>query len=343
MGRDYVKMVQPKKLVELGRVVHITTGPCAGEIGAIVDIIDAKRILVDGPRITRQEIKLKNMFLTRIMLKYNDVLSHKALIELWERNLVDMRYKRTVHAQRLQKLEKRAACTDFEYFKVRCAARSANKIKENALKNLHAKHPRALAKMERSRRINMGVKLGYRTVKTLTDEEKAVKAAREKIIRANMKTKSIEYKKAKKEKRAKIAEARKARNALKKEKREKENKTGADGEPPCPVELGKPGKSKELKPKKRSPKTPKPPRMSSVRLSESNVMMPERLRLISGRLIPRSCRRTELHVRLQWRLVLSLLACSRQKQSSQSVLLSESLLKRLRMQNRLLLLQSKQN
>jgi len=259
-------MVQPKKLVELGRVVHITTGPCAGEIGAIVDIIDAKRILVDGPRITRQEIKLKNMFLTRIMLKYNDVLSHKALIELWERNLVDMRYKRTVHAQRLQKLEKRAACTDFEYFKVRCAARSANKIKENALKNLHAKHPRALAKMERSRRINMGVKLGYRTVKTLTDEEKAVKAAREKIIRANMKTKSIEYKKAKKEKRAKIAEARKARNALKKEKREKENKTGADGEPPCPVELGKPGKSKELKPKKRSPKTPKPPRMSSVRL-----------------------------------------------------------------------------
>jgi len=259
-------MVQPKKLVELGRVVHITTGPCAGEIGAIVDIIDAKRILVDGPRITRQEIKLKNMFLTRIMLKYNDVLSHKALIELWERNLVDMRYKRTVHAQRLQKLEKRAACTDFEYFKVRCAARSANKIKENALKNLHAKHPRALAKMERSRRINMGVKLGYRTVKTLTDEEKAVKAAREKIIRANMKTKSIEYKKAKKEKRAKIAEARKARNALKKEKREKENKTGADGEPPCPVELSKPGKSKEQKPKTKKQKTPKPPRMSSVRL-----------------------------------------------------------------------------
>merc|ERR1711887_50612 len=61
--------------------------------------------------------------------------------------------------------------------------------------------------------------------------------------------------------------------------------------------------------------------------SESNVMMPERLRLISGRLIPRSCRRTELHVRLQWRLVLSLLACSRQKQSSQSVLLSERLKK----------------
>jgi len=260
-------MVQEKKLVELGRVVHITTGPCAGEIGAIVDIIDAKRILVDGPRITRQEIKLKNMFLTRIMLKYNDVLSHKALIELWERNLVDMRYKRTVHAQRLQKLERRAACTDFEYFKVRCAARSANKIKENALKNLHAKHPRALAKMERSRRINMGVKLGYRTVKTLTDEEKAVKAAREKIIRANMKTKSIEYKRAKKEKRVKIAEARKARNALKKEKREKENKTGPDGEPPCPVELGKAGKSKKQKPllwKKLKPR--KPTGMSSVRL-----------------------------------------------------------------------------
>jgi len=258
-----VKM-QPKKLVELGRVVHITTGPGAGEIGAIVDIIDAKRLLVDGPKITRQEIKLKNMFLTRIMLKYNDVPSHKALMEMWERNLVDMRYKRTVHAQRLQKLERRAACTDFEYFKVRCAARTANKIKENALKNLHAKHPRALTKMERSRRINMGVKLGYRTVKPLTDEEKAVKAAREKIIRANNQTKSREYFKAKKEKRVKIAEARKARYALKKEKREKELNSGTDGEQPCPVEVSK---SKHVKPMKKKTTDRKPkPRVSTVKL-----------------------------------------------------------------------------
>lgn len=209
--------MQAKKLVELGRVVHVTTGPNAGHIGAIVDIIDAKRMLVDGPKMPRCEIKLKDMFLTRIVLKYNDVPSPKALMAMWEKNMVDFRYQRTEHAKRLEKKAKRAACTDFEYFKVRCAARAANKIKENALRNLHAKHPRALSKMERKRRVDMGVALGYRTVKTLTPEEKATKIEKEKAARLARKTKSSEYFKAKKEQRKKVSEARKARNLKKKE------------------------------------------------------------------------------------------------------------------------------
>merc|ERR1739838_274393 len=184
-----VTMPQEQKLVELGRVVHVTTGPNAGKVCAIVDIIDAKRMLVDRPDFLRQEVKLKDMFLTRILLKTTDVPSHKALCEMWKRQLVDERYKMTVHAQRIEKFRRRAACTDFEYFKVRCATRQANKIKENCLVNLHAKHPRALVKMDRKRRIDMGVRLGYRTLKKLTPEEKAVKEAREKIIKANRKVK----------------------------------------------------------------------------------------------------------------------------------------------------------
>jgi len=209
-------MPQSKKLVELGRVVHITTGPAAGNVGAIVDIIDAKRLLVDSPRMTRQEIKLKDVFLTRIMLDITDVPSHKDLVEMWNRKMIDTRYNMTVHAKHLEKMKRRAACTDFEYFKVRTVSRQANKIKANCLKNLNANHPRAMAKMERKRRVDMGVALGYRTVKKLTPEEKAVKDARQKILHANRVTKSKEYFKAKKEKRAKNAEVRKARLARKK-------------------------------------------------------------------------------------------------------------------------------
>merc|ERR1712002_1441272 len=86
----------------------------------------------------------------------------------------------------------------------------------DCLKNLNANHPRAMAKTERKRRVDMGVALGYRTVKKLTPEEKAVKDARQKILHANRVTKSKEYFKAKKEKRAKNAEVRKARLARKK-------------------------------------------------------------------------------------------------------------------------------
>jgi len=209
-------MPQAKKLVELGRVVHVTTGPTAGNIGAIVDIIDAKRLLVDGPKMTRQEVKLKDVFLTRIMMDFTEVPSQKALREMWSKKMIDTRYNMTNHAKHLEKMRKRAACTDYEYFKVRSASRQANKIKANCLKNLRANHPRAMAKMERKRRIDMGVALGYRTVKKLTPEEKAVKEAREKIIRANRKTDTKAYIKAKKEKRAKKAETRKARLAKRK-------------------------------------------------------------------------------------------------------------------------------
>merc|ERR1719348_1419318 len=62
----------------------------------------------------------------------------------------------------------------------------------------------------------MGVALGYRTEKKLTPEEKAKKAATEKILRANRLTKTKEYMKAKKEKRDKKREVRKARLARKK-------------------------------------------------------------------------------------------------------------------------------
>merc|ERR1712212_1086590 len=165
---------------------------------------------------TRQQIKLKDVFLTRIMLDITDVPSHKDLVEMWNRKMIDTRYSMTVHAKHLEKMKRRAACTDFEYFKVRTVSRQANKIKANCLKNLKANHPRAVAKMERKKRVDMGVALGYRTVKQLTPEEKSVKEAREKIIRANRFAKTKAYVQAKKEKRAKLAEARKARLAKKK-------------------------------------------------------------------------------------------------------------------------------
>lgn len=248
-------------------MVHIATGPCAGQVGCIVDIIDAKRFLVDGPSMLRCEIKLKDMFLTRILLptgvktlpngeKVKDrTISPKTLMALWSSKLVDERYKRTTHAQRLEKKAKREACTDYEFFKVRVAARQINKIVENSVKNLTEKYPRAMAKMERKRRIDMGVALGYRQVKKLTPEEKAVKEAREKIIRENRKVKSQIAYELKKKARAKRAEVNKARIAKKKEKN-----TLKVRKP-----LAKDESGKNIR-KSNENKTPTTPHVSSVKL-----------------------------------------------------------------------------
>merc|ERR1712228_520239 len=145
----------------------------------------AKRLLVDGPTMKRQVVLLKHVYLTRIVMKMTDTPSQQELRKMGADKLIDVRFKMTNHFKHADKIRRRAACTDFEFYKVRRAGSKASKIKANDLKTLRANHPRAMYKMERKRRIDMGVAMGYRKVKKLSPEEKEKKAAREKIIRAN--------------------------------------------------------------------------------------------------------------------------------------------------------------
>ena len=54
-------------LLELGRVVYVTYGPDAGRIGVVVDIINAKRVIIDGPSmgVCRKPISVKRLELTK--------------------------------------------------------------------------------------------------------------------------------------------------------------------------------------------------------------------------------------------------------------------------------------
>lgn len=36
-------------MLELGRVVYVNYGPDAGRVGVVVDIVNANRVIVDGP------------------------------------------------------------------------------------------------------------------------------------------------------------------------------------------------------------------------------------------------------------------------------------------------------
>lgn len=54
-------------LVQLGRVVYVNYGEHAGKLAVVVDIVDGKRVVVDGPTsgIARQIMATKRMALTR--------------------------------------------------------------------------------------------------------------------------------------------------------------------------------------------------------------------------------------------------------------------------------------
>lgn len=69
-------------LIELGRVVFINYGEDSGKLGVVVDIINEKRIVIDGPGLglSRKVISCKRLELTN--LKLNGVNSNTKQGEL---------------------------------------------------------------------------------------------------------------------------------------------------------------------------------------------------------------------------------------------------------------------
>ena len=57
-------------LVSLGRVVYINFGEHAGKLATIVDIVDGKRVVVDGPtsKVPKQLLSNRRFALTRFRI-----------------------------------------------------------------------------------------------------------------------------------------------------------------------------------------------------------------------------------------------------------------------------------
>ncbi|KAF2367588.1 Ribosomal protein L14e domain [Trinorchestia longiramus] len=203
------------KYVELGRVVDITRGKCKGHQGVIVNIIDSNRLLVEGPGLVRQEVKLKDARLTKFKLKINLEMPSKALKERWEKAHIDFRFKRLPYVKRVEKFNRRAKITDYNAFKVAEANRKCSNIIYRAYMNLRSNYPRTLLKLKRQKEKDTAVALGYIKRKVLTPEQKKelslAKTARYKnaVERRRLKKKALLEKKNKKR------EARRARLAKK--------------------------------------------------------------------------------------------------------------------------------
>ncbi|KAH7037428.1 ribosomal protein L14 [Microdochium trichocladiopsis] len=114
------------RLVEVGRVVLVQdNGPYTGRIATIVEIIDHKRVLIDGPSsdaklvVPRQAIALANVLLAPIKVdKLPRAARTGTVKKAWENAGIDAKWKESSWAKRKEQGERRRALTDFERFKV---------------------------------------------------------------------------------------------------------------------------------------------------------------------------------------------------------------------------------
>mmetsp|Transcript_87177 Transcript_87177/g.127517 ORF Transcript_87177/g.127517 Transcript_87177/m.127517 type:complete len:103 (-) Transcript_87177:140-448(-) len=74
--------------LERGKVVSVIYGPSMGNVGVVIDIVDEKRCLIDGP-CGRQIINLKRLELTTIKLEiHNKTTSKDIYYKFLENNIL---------------------------------------------------------------------------------------------------------------------------------------------------------------------------------------------------------------------------------------------------------------
>ncbi|KAF1808773.1 60S ribosomal protein L14 [Eremomyces bilateralis CBS 781.70] len=113
------------RLVEVGRVVLFAGGPYDGRLAAIVEIIDHKRVLIDGPSasadkvVPRHSAALAGLSLTPIVIpKLPRAIGNAGLKTKWNEAQVEKTFAESAWAKTRARKDKRKTLNDFERYKV---------------------------------------------------------------------------------------------------------------------------------------------------------------------------------------------------------------------------------
>ncbi|XP_071785723.1 large ribosomal subunit protein eL14-like [Asterias amurensis] len=138
-----------ERFVEIGRVAFMAVGKNRGKLCAIVDVIDQKRALVDGPcsDFPRQQIRLKKLHLTTFKIRIPHSARTATVRKAWEKADIQKKWLGTTWAKKLAAKKRRADMTDFDRYKLMRAKQKRTRI-INTEVNKMKKAKRAAAKAE---------------------------------------------------------------------------------------------------------------------------------------------------------------------------------------------------
>ncbi|CCE62549.1 hypothetical protein TPHA_0C03990 [Tetrapisispora phaffii CBS 4417] len=120
MSTDSIVKASNWRLVEVGRVVLVKTGPSAGKLAAIVEIINQKKVLIDGPEtgVPRQTVILGHVVLTPLTFALTRGARTATVSKKWSSAGVTEKWATSTWAKKIAQRERRAALSDFERFQV---------------------------------------------------------------------------------------------------------------------------------------------------------------------------------------------------------------------------------
>ncbi|CCC67122.1 hypothetical protein NCAS_0A05640 [Naumovozyma castellii] len=118
MSTDSIVKASNWRLVEVGRIVLIKKGPSAGKLATIVEIVDQKKALIDGPHVPRQAIHLGQVELTPLTFSLPRGAKTATVVKKWKAAGVCAKWNASSWAKKIAQRKRRAELTDFERFQV---------------------------------------------------------------------------------------------------------------------------------------------------------------------------------------------------------------------------------
>ena len=120
----------PKNFVQIGRVVLLTYGRHKNSLAVIVDIVDAKRVLVHGPttNVPRVCLPLTRIALTRFSVRIPRACNGKTVKKALEDAKIMEAWEKTKWAQKITRNKLRRNMSDFDRFKKGYALCKINSI-----------------------------------------------------------------------------------------------------------------------------------------------------------------------------------------------------------------------
>merc|ERR1711865_414805 len=126
------------RFVEPGRLALITYGPCAGKMCTIVDIVDQKRVVVDGPEsitgVRRHMMPVRRLSLTDFKATMPRGAREKTLKAALAKGDIMKQWKASSWAKKLNATKTRSFMNDFDRFKLMVAKKKRSQAVKKALK-----------------------------------------------------------------------------------------------------------------------------------------------------------------------------------------------------------------
>lgn len=104
--------------MQVGRIVYVLHGQNKDKLGAVTEVVDHNRAVVDGPGMKREVISFRNLELTEFLVPIERDTRPKHVLKAFEQEKVTELFSKTKRGLQIQKRKLRSSLGDFDRFKL---------------------------------------------------------------------------------------------------------------------------------------------------------------------------------------------------------------------------------